>query len=108
MAILSIENSTQNEGSIDHDFLVSDKNGRRVGTRIWQRTVEFDPAPADAISGWGLEPGTYYAWRAWAMRGGDCFGACQTEHFCKSKEERTKAIEKYLNAAKARAIKNHG
>ena len=107
MTIVSQMGTSQDEVETKHDFGCCDKRGRRIGSRVWTRTVTFKKAEADADYGYSLEPGVYYAWSSSATRDGKQFGGgsgCH-ERFFKTEAERSQQIAKYLKDAAKRAAK---
>lgn len=97
-----------NEGIKHHDFGVVDKKGRKVGADVSFQVKTFVEIPADSRSWNSTEPGTYFAWMGNATRDSGWFGACQDWRLCKTETERAEQVEKYLKAAKARAVKTFG
>ena len=83
-------------------FGVVDPKGRTVGACIYRwhgARYEGDRMPEGKP--WGAE------FRA--VRGDAPFGACQPDHWFATTAEREAAIEKYLTAARKRALKSfHG
>jgi hypothetical protein len=93
----------------DYDFGIKDHKGRAVGANIKTSTCEFVWAPEDASWGHsGIEPGVYYHFVPHATRNGIRYGASQNDQWFKTPEERSKAIEKYLQSAKKRMAKQFG
>ena len=92
-----------NEGFESHDWGISDRKGRALGSYVTYSTQVFEVAAADSKSWFYMTPGTYYAWVGQATRGGEPFGAIQRWHFCKTEKERFYAVQKYIKEACERA-----
>jgi hypothetical protein len=83
-----------------HTFSVQDGKGRFIGAEVRMHILTVGEE-----NGWGLLPGTYFAWMGLATRAGKTYGALQQWRHCATEAERDAAIAKYLRAAQARANK---
>lgn len=107
-------NSRIVEGRESHDFGVSDttKAKRPIGCVVSFQVKVFVEMTKEQTTGshsyMTIEPGTYFCWWNSSTRGGEIFGAGQSWHYCKTEQERFEQVEKYLQAAKARALKKFG
>ena len=102
--------ASQDQTETKHDFEACDTRGRRIGSRVWTRTVTFEavqPNHDECECTYRLEPGVYFAWSSSATRDGKQFGGgsgCH-ERFFKTEAERSQQIAKYLKDAAKRAAK---
>jgi len=92
------------------NFGVADNKGRTVGARYSTSLTTYEPTPQEELDkgflGYDTAPGTYYTLHCSATRGGDNFGAWQAPRDFATAALRQKAIHKYINAARKRAVKN--
>lgn len=95
------------EGREIHEWDVTDRKGRRLGSTVTFSTHVFEPS--DRTGQWFYHPaGTFFAWCPQATRGGEPFGAIQGWRFCKTEQERLHAVREYLRDAEDRAQKWDG
>ena len=90
------------------NFGIRDNKGRFVGCQIETGIAEFifSTVP-DAVTFYPkILPGKYVWFRPHATRDGRRYGACQVDRYFETTEKMEKAIAKYVEKAKARAIKN--
>ena len=95
------------------DFGVSDSNGNLVGaiiirfeeTRTRTRTKDRNVVPEDVYYTTSDNLGFFYSYQCKATRNGKECGTCRFGNSFRTKAERELAVEKYLKAAKNRAIK---
>jgi len=93
------------------DFGVSDSNGNLVGAIIIRfeetrtRTKDRNVVPEDVYYTTSDNLGFFYSYQCKATRNGKESGTCRFGNSFRTKAERELAVEKYLKAAKNRAIK---
>ena len=93
------------------DFGVSDSNGNLVGAIIIRfeetrtRTKDRNVVPEDVYYTTSENLGFFYSYQCKATRNGKECGTCRFGNSFRTKAERELAVEKYLKAAKNRAIK---
>lgn len=95
---------TANAETVDHDFGVYDRLGRKIGAQV--RTSENTFAVNEEGS-WGYlrAPGRYFSFYPQATRNGVRYGAAQNEKHFDTAAERDAAVAKYLAGARKRAAK---
>lgn len=96
-----------NEGRETHEWQVTDRKSRRLGSTVAFSTQVFEPS--EKAGDWFYHPaGTFFAWCPQATRGGEPFGTIQGWRFCKTEAERFHAVAAYLKDAEVRAQKWQG
>lgn len=88
-----------------HDFGVTDKKGRTLGTCVISYVTTWAQCESTGRS-LLCKPeqlGTWFAFRPQAQRNGMSFGGAGIESRYATEAERTAAIEKYLKGARRRA-----
>lgn len=103
-------------------FGVYDDKGREIGARYCVQTLDVaagaltqyrsgaiyvNEAQADHVRAW-MPGARVFLLGVSATRGGNDFGAAQEARYFKTEEERSNALEKYLQAARKRAHKTAG
>lgn len=89
-------------------FGICDSRGRSIGARITYAIAETGP---ESQRRWRLAPvgapaeGDLYAMTVHATRSGEDFGASQPWRFFLTEADRDRARDKYLDGAKARAMR---
>ena len=93
------------------DFGVSDSKGNLVGAKIVRfeetrtRTKDKNIIARDVFYTTSDDLGFFYSYQCKATRNGKECGTCRFGNHFRTKAERELAVEKYLKAAKNRAIK---
>lgn len=93
--------------SSSHDFLVTDRLGRKVGCATTIDTSTFEELP-ESFTGYGyssMKPGIYFTFYGQATRNGESYGASQRTMYFATQAEAEAQREKYLDGARKRAMK---
>lgn len=108
---IACKTSHSSHESVSYDWEVFDAKGRRVGARVYRfmaSTVEITPELGAMHSICNREDiGTWFVFRTDALRDGKPFGPGSSwyAHRYQTEADRSAAIEKFLKASKARALK---
>jgi hypothetical protein len=104
MTILTRITETANVETVEHDFGVTDRLGRKIGATIRFSENTFTQTP-DQSWGYGRAPGRYFSFYPCATRNGVRYGASQNERHFDTATARDAAAAKYLTDARKRALK---
>lgn len=113
------------EFNVTQDFGVTDKKGRALGASVALFECDYvqvavkleqsysgpyvvDADPSEHYCPLQVEPGHVWGFIPCSTRDGDGFGACQSERYFRSQEERDAAVEKYFKSARNRAVRQFG
>lgn len=99
------ETSSEDRYTQRHSSGVRDEKGREIGVLVHTATVTFEAIRPDAVAYTAVEPGRYFSFRPAMTREGKAWGPLQRRRLFPTAAERNAAIEKYLIAAKKRALK---
>lgn len=102
--------TTTVETTIERDFGMTDRLGRKVGARVVLSTEQYEALEDQTETSYFYltAPGSYYTARPSATRNGFDYGASQSAHLFETEAARDLYIAKYFKAAEKRAIKSHG
>lgn len=98
----------QDQSLEDIGFGLFDYKNREIGARVLLQIREMIPVASDEPEylGFNIEPGSYFTFTPYALRGGKVFGASSGVQYFRNEADRSASVAKYLAGAKRRAVKN--
>lgn len=93
---------------VSHDFGFRDRFRRSIGCFVTTYVADVVALPEGAVYGYRMKPGVYFVLCTSATRGGETYGASQSDRYFETDAERDAVLAKYLKTAAKAAEKRAG